>query len=397
MPYFKWKGITLEGILEKDCSRSGSRALLEQELLQRDIALLAVQQINHWSFFNPIKYEHKITFFRHLALLLDAGIFLDQALSLVRLHITHKPFGELIEDTQQYVAQGLSLSYGLAQYPAVFDLIHFTLVQAGHDSGNLSKALLMLADHLQAREEFYKKLRSAALLPSITFLFFLGVSITILTMIVPSFVSMFNTLNRPLPTSTQWLISLSSLLTQKGMIVLGVLVFFVFMLRKMYEHTKIKLFVDSLFMRLPVLGQLSQKIVIMYWLQSLGLLLQHGVHIVTALNSITPCVSNEALKNQLHSFAQQIDKGNSLNATAQSMPSLFTPELCAIIAVGEESGKLGIMFLKAADVYKKNIERTLLYISTIFQPALMIILGLLIVGLIISVYVPIFDMSYAIA
>lgn len=397
VPYFKWEGISLLGTIQRGCSRVGSKLLLEQELLQQDIALLWTEQINHWSIFNPITNNHKITFFRHLSVLLDAGIFLDQALPLVRLHIAHKPFGELIEDIQLYVSQGLTLSHGLSQYSTVFDSINLALVQAGYDSGNLSKSLSMVADNLQAREEFYKKLRSAALLPSITLLFFLAISITILTVIVPSFASMVGTLNGSLPKSTQWLLFCSSVLTQRSILVLiGLLILCGVALRKIYKNLYVKSCIDAWIMRMPFWGRLLQEMSIMYWLQSLGLLVQHGVHIVVALNTITPHISNEALKNRLHDVSKHIDKGNSLSAAAKTMPHIFTPELCAIISVGEESGKLGTMLLKAADVYKKRIEQKLLYVSTIFQPVLMIILGLLIVGLIVSVYIPIFTMSYAV-
>ena len=123
MPYFKWKGIDLSGTVKKGTVRAASAQLLDQQLLQNDIALLTVRQINHWSVFNPITPSLKGAFFRQLSLLLDSGIFLDQGLSLVQQQIIHKPFREIIDDIQIDVAHGLSLSDALAKYPAVFDSI----------------------------------------------------------------------------------------------------------------------------------------------------------------------------------------------------------------------------------------------------------------------------------
>jgi len=269
VPYFKWRGIDLSGTVQKGTSRAASAQLLDQQLLHNDIALLSVQQLNNWSMFNPITVAQKVSFFRQLSMLLDSGIFLNEALELTKQQIIHKPFKEIVDDIQSDVANGLSLTDSLAKYPMVFNSITIALVQAGQQTGQLSQSLAMLADHMQAVDEFYKKLRGAALVPTITFLFFLVIAVSIIAFIVPSFASMFNSMGQPLPTSTQWLLWFGSCLSIQGLFfAVGAIGLVGLLIKKLKTYPIYKRSFDALLLKIPVVGALIGQTFVLYFLQS---------------------------------------------------------------------------------------------------------------------------------
>jgi type IV pilus assembly protein PilC len=155
--------------------------------------------------------------------------------------------------------------------------------------------------------------------------------------------------------------------------------------------------IDTLVLKVPVIGPLITQTFVLNFLQSLALLTQNGVHLVTALHTVCGNMHNKAIKKQFDQLITKIDAGHSLTNAVKKYPGYFEQDVIAIITVGEQSGKLGLMMAKAAQVCREKINRKLFYITTVFQPLLMIILGLLIVALIVAVYVPIFNISYAVA
>ncbi|MEX0939960.1 MAG: type II secretion system F family protein [Candidatus Babeliales bacterium] len=398
MPYFKWRGINLKGKIVKGIVRTSSVQELDQQLFENEVALLGHKQIEMSSVLRPITATMKAHSFKHMALLLESGVFLDHALEIICAHNNHRAFKEILEDIHYDVSRGLTMADACAKFPTIFDSITLSLLQTGQHAGKLPSALSMLADHIESVAAFYKKLRSAAFLPGITFLFFIAISIIILIFIVPSFASMFSNVGQPLPATTSWLLWMSSLLTHNTLLFLLLFIVFSFVgLRTIYYHTKVKAFCDVFVLRLPMIGNVLQQTTVMYCLRSVGILIQNGVSIVPAFQAIIPCIHNNYIKNEMMSIVDQLDKGYSLTQACKGTKSIFFDEIFALIHIGEESGTLGIVLNKAADVYKDRIHRTLFFLTTVFQPLLMIVLGMLILGLIVTVYMPILNLSYTIA
>lgn len=390
-------GIDLAGSIKKGVMRSSSAIDLETALLNDDIAPLSIKQKKTVSVFKPIRTTLKVNTFRQLATLIDAGIYLDHALSVIYEQTTHIIFKKVLEDCNKDVNHGLSLYAALQKYPDVFDHISLQLIQAGEHGSNLAKALSMLADYHERKEEFQKKLRSAAFLPCITLIFFLIISIVILVAIVPMFSSMFNSLGKEMPSSIKRMQAISSFFTFKNLILSTAFLFgFITFLKRLILKSGLKHAFDKIIFKIPIFGNVLLESKITYFLQSSGLLLHGGVPIVRALEIATNNVSNSFLQSIFFIIQQEINQGKNLSAIMVDYPKLFKPDVIALIRVGEESAKLNIMIDKAAQVYRARVGRKLHFLTTIFQPMLMIFLGFMIMALILSVYIPIFDLSYAV-
>lgn len=390
-------GIDLEGRLHKGCTQHSSLHTLAQELFSQDIALLHGYQKKTASFYNPIKTSLKVQFFRHLATLVDAGVYVDQALIIVHDNISHKDFKHVVKDCIDDVAQGIPLHEGLQKYSDVFDGITIQLVQAGQFGSNLAKALTLLANYQENKALFKKQLRSAAFLPLMTLLFFLVICAVIFVVIVPLFTTMFSSLGKDLPASTQRLQTISSFLTGWQIIAaLGVFIGVVLIIKKFLQRPALKQKYDFCMVKIPFIGSLLFESKLTYFFESAALLLQGGVPVVQAFEYAQEMVDNNYMQSKIHTVIKHVDAGKSLSTVMHDMPYFFLQESRALVALGEESGNLDSMLIKVAEVYRERVKRKLHIITTVLQPCLMIVLGLLITALIVTVYIPIFDLSYAI-
>lgn len=395
MPYFKWKGIDLTGCTQRGTMRARSEHHVYRALLNNDIALLR-SSIKHKR--RILNASSKADFFRQLALLIDSGVFLDQALLLLQEQVKKNRAHEMFDDIIADVHEGHSLSEACKKYPYEFDSLTIQMMQAGHESGSLGRSLQMLADYSEMREQFYKKLRSAALLPTITLIFFFIIGAAIIIFIVPAFASMFASLGHDLPTTTRWMMTLHSILT--GWMIVGIIMVLILAIigfRKLYHYIRAKRIIDAYILRIPFIGTLVRETTITYFFQSVALLIQGGIRVVPALRTVRSLLGNEYIKEHLIVVEREVDKGYSLSTVMKNSKNLFVSDAVALIRVGEESGQLGLMLARSAALYQERINRILFFMSTVFQPILMIILGLLIMGLIFAVYIPIFNLSYVVA
>lgn len=397
MPYFKWRTINLHGKLHKGFGRFLSLQDLERYMLNKDCAILDAHQVDHWSLLRPISDKDKDEFFRHVALLLQSGVFLDQALTLVQKQISNKKLAEIIEDLSLAVTRGYSFADALRLYPTLFDSITLTLVHAGEQTGKLSIVLTLLADHHEIINQFFKKLRNAGLMPLITLAFFCLIGGILIMFVVPSFTVMFNSVNKQLPTSTRALIWLSKQLTKEKLAVAVMLVALAYvLLRRAYRASSVNVRIDALVFSVPLLGTIIKQMITMYCLQALSILLMHGVPLLQALQALSLCIKNHFIKQQLESIIFHINNGFSLSY-AFNQTQFATEQVAALVAIGQESATLAPALARGAEFYQQNIQRQLTVITLIVQPLLMILLGLLIVGLIISIYLPILELSNAIS
>jgi type II secretory pathway component PulF len=397
MPSYYWKGIDLTGCIQKGVAHASSIPALHNFLMQQDIALLQASQKKTTSIFRPIRTNLKVQLFRQLATLLDAGVYLDDALSIIHEQTRHTAFKKVLQDCAADVVNGLPLYSALEKYADVFDPITIQLIAAGQQGSNLAQAFSLLADYHERRDQFRKQLRSAAFLPCITLLFFAVVCVVIFVAIVPMFTAMFFSLGQELPESTKRLQAISNMLTFKGLLGFGFLSFVTFfVIKKIIFKTNMGGIFDSSIFKVPLFGRLLLESKITYFLQACSLLMHGGVPIVIALENARINVTNTYLHKIFKTIQTEVDKGKSLSSVMHNYPALFSSDIIALIRVGEESATLNAMIDKAVHVYRANVGRKLHVLTTVFQPLLMIFLGFMIMALILSVYIPIFDLSYAI-
>lgn len=395
MPYYIWQGVNIFGDVKRGKNFARSYGDLDKILFARNIAMISCKQSRISSLFNRISTDDKINFFRQLSVLLDAGVRLPDALMILCDQMNNIKFKQIIFQIESDILQGLSFSKSLAKYPKTFDQMIVQIVKVGQESGNLAVSLLQLSDYLDERQAFYKKLKSASALPLITLGFFIVVTYSIFAFVVPKFADLFASMGKDLPPLTKTILKISLFLRSNIFILMFLFfVFIIFIIQKYLKIPAIKKTSDIVTINLPLFGEIFMQSFLVYFLRSISILLKGGVRLVPAIAISKDSIKNGFIKSQVHKLERDVFAGSSLS---QSMidygGKLFPQDLIAIIKVGEETARLEIMLEKAAQMYQQKINRSILFFTTIFQPLLMIILGLLITLLIFAIYVPIFGLA----
>lgn len=292
----------------------------------------------------------------------------------------------------------MPLHQALSYYPALFDSVMIHMVNAGQEAGALTLSLQILAQHLETKQNFYKKIRAAALLPVLSFFFFISIALVIFIVIMPLFIPIFESMQQEVPTLTQWLMQVSEFLRSFKVVAwTGALGSLLWLGYVVMGKKKRKQIIDKLALQVPGI-----RIITVYSatfsFRSVATLLSGGVQLVPALHISKQAVNNAILREQLDDIKEAVAAGNSLQQALVLHPGPFSrPDIEAMVTVAEESGQLASMLATIADDQHERLERTLSLYSMLVQPCLMIILGVLIALLIVAVYIPILSLSYAIS
>lgn len=394
MPYFMWRGVDIKGRMQKGKLFARSEKELDSLLLTREIALLR-HKIAHTRFARSITQEIKIHFFRQLASLMRAGLLVHDALLVLSPQISNPRFQHIIATIADHVMQGKQLSEQLKQYPTLFDTVTIEMIQVGQESGTLAVSADIVADHLQSKHQLNKQLRAGALMPGITFLFFFMVLFVIFVAVIPIFADLFASTGKHLPKMTQVMLSISSFLRSiYALVAIGIAIVF-FLGIKWFAHHNKKI-VDGFILQLPFFGRLTRKKSLVYFTQSLSLLLKGGMQLVPALAVAQKTVNNSILRDSLVQIEHDVTAGSSLSDACARQQEWFGQETVAMVSVGQESGQLGEMLHKVAFLHEERVKEALLFVTKVIQPLLMVFLGLLVTALLFSVYVPIFTLSQVI-
>jgi len=398
VPYFKWQGVDLRGCMRRGTLFARSQDHLDGILLKRDIALINARQAKPLISL-PVTLSLKIHFFRRLAALLRAGVLLPQALSVLAESMEHVQFQEIINDMEKKIKGGFQLHNALESYPSLFAPVMIHMISVGQEAGALALSLQILSDHLEAQQHFYKKIRSVTMLPAVSFLFFIGIALIIFIGIMPLFLPLFETMQQEMPTATRWLMNISMFLGSWKAIFYGTGLGFLFWLcYRIMGKMRRKKMIDRLVVTIPGIRHIVMLSGAFSFFNSVAMLLKGGMQLVPALRISKKAVSNHILQKQLEEIERAAASGTSLSQALSQNAGLFSrPDIEAMIAVGQESGTLAGMLSTIAHDYQERLERLLNIYSTLLQPVLMIVLGLLIALLIIAVYMPILSLSYAVA
>ena len=395
MPYYGWHGVNLFGDEKKGKIFARSEKDLDTMLFDQNIALMSCYKAKIWSFGGGISADDKIHFFRQMAILIDAGVRVPQALQIVGGQSDNLLLKQVLFCVESDIQEGLSFSKALEKHNKIFDNLMVKLVQVGQEAGNMSSSLFKLSDYLEKRRIFYKKLRSAATLPLITLAFFGLITMTIFVFIVPRFADVYKSLNKDIPPITKTILNVSKFLRSNIFFVFLAFAFlFILLIRKYIKNDSRKKFFERFFINFPLTGPVIKNNFLVHFLSSTSMLLESGMRLLPAIGISKLSSKNSLLKSQIDILESEVYSGSLLSESMLDYPGkLFTQDLIAMIKVGEETGQLGLMLKKAADIYQEKVNRSIVFFTTIFQPLLMIILGLLITLLIFAIYVPVLSLS----
>jgi len=334
-----------------------------------------------------------ITFFtRQLADLLESGLTLMRALDVLREQTENPRLQEILADLASHVRDGRSFSDALAIYPKVFSPLYVSMVRSGEVGGMLGGVLARLADFAEKEEELHAKVRSALAYPTLILLVGIGTIAVLLIFVIPKLVSLFQEVGQILPLPTRILIELSQWSASYWWLVLSIAVFGVFLVRRGGFSHGTRSAIDRIKLHLPIWGSLIKRVEIARFARSLATLLSHGVPILQAMHVVVQATGNELLKGELQQIGEQL-KGGATLSQGMRRGRIFPLLVTHMVAVGEEAGSLDRSLFKIADTYEREADRAMKLMTSLVEPAMILIMGSLVGFIVISMLLPIFQID----
>ena len=396
---YSWRGIDRQGKVVTGYASSDQREDVAQQLRQQRIRATRIQRQLAWpAWLNDATKERlsarDITAFtRQLATLLHAGVPLLQALEILRRGENKKALQTTIQALHQDIEAGLALNHALRQHVA-FDVFYCNLVAAGELAGMLDTMLERLAHHLEKSEHLRATVRSALVYPIAVLCIAAAVLALILLFVVPAFQNIFASFDAELPWLTQGVIALSEGVQSYGIwLALVALISTLALKRAVGQRTHWQRYVHSLVLRLPIVGTLTQQACTARWTRTLATLFAAGVPLTEALEAIQDVTGNLLFQAATQDIQIQLVQGHALSSALENTQGLFPSMVVQMCAIGEESGALDHMLQKTAEHYEREVDSTVARLSTLLEPFIMVVLGVLIGGLVMALYLPIFQLG----
>jgi type IV pilus assembly protein PilC len=340
-----------------------------------------------------IKPKDIAIFTRQLATMMKAGVPLLQAFDIVGRGNANASVTKLLNDIRMDVETGTSLSAGFRKYPMYFDSLYCNLVEAGEAAGILESLLDRLATYMEKTEAIKSKIKSALMYPVAVMVVAFVVVTVIMIFVIPAFKEVFTSFGADLPAPTLFVIAMSEFFVSYWWLIFGTLGGgFYFFMQAWKRSEKVQIFMDRLMLKLPLFGDLVYKSVIARWTRTLSTMFAAGVPLVEALDSVGGASGNAVYEMATQKIQQEVSTGTSLTA-AMSNANVFPSMVLQMCAIGEESGSIDHMLGKAADFYESEVDDMVAGLSSLMEPMIIVFLGSLIGGIVVSMYLPIFKLG----
>ena len=337
---------------------------------------------------------NEITLFtQQLALLLKAGVPIRRCFTILAHSIKKPAFRQVILDINNDIYLGDSLAKALQNHPRLFNVIFCNMVEAGETSGTLIQILGRLAKYQQQDQSIKKRIRKALTYPFIVLIVALAVSAIMLAQVIPNFAKTYSKLSGELPYITQFVMDLSENFIQASPLILTSLLALIVIGKLMLRRSqKAVFFIDRLLIRLPLIGSLLRKIILGRFVSTLATTISAGLPMVTALKSSASSVNNRCYQTAILHIIEDVTSGLSLQR-ALGKQAIFPITLKQMVNVGEESGSLVSILEKAGQIFEQEVELALDTIIPLIEPVMMLILGILVGGLLVAMYLPVFQLG----
>lgn len=395
---YTWEGIDKQGKKTKGEMEAASIALVNTSLRRQGINPLKVQRRRGELFKTKQKIKPKdiAVFTRQLATMLQSGIPIAQAFDIVGKGHENPSVQQLINSIKQDVESGTSLTIALGKHPLYFDALYCNLVAAGEQAGILDGILEKLATYKEKIEAIKSKIKSALFYPTAVIVVAFIITAVLLIFVIPQFESLFKGFGADLPALTKMVVNLSRIFQDWWWAIIGSIVGTVFAASYMYkrsptaQHT-----MDRLLLRAPVIGVIIKKATIARFTRTLATMFAAGVPLVEALDSVAGATGNRLYYEGTLAIKNDISTGMQLQA-AMNTTGLFPNMVIQMVAIGEESGELDKMLNKVSDFYEGEVDDAVAALSSLLEPIIMAFLGVVIGGLVIAMYLPIFKLAGAV-
>jgi len=394
MRKYSYTGKNLSGIQFDGIARAKDTEDLESKLAEKDIILekcspkssLFFSVLSGWT-----KKSEITRLTRQMAVLISSGISVLDAVESIREQIDDKQLGNAYDIIIQSIQSGERLHQAFGQFPEYFDSLYLSLLESGELSGTLDVSLERIASYRERSESVSKKIKTAMAYPSLVLLVSFGVIFVLIAYIIPIFSSMYAGFGLELPDLTLKIVSLSEFIKNFfGYLVIGFLILALLLLL-ISRTDKFKVFLGAVLLKLPIIKNLAIKLATARFGRTLGTLLLSGLQLIDAISVARKTVGNKYIERKLEIMPDSLAQGQSLAKTLADA-KVFPKTVIRMTAAGESTGRLGEMFSKSADFYESEIDNEITAMTSIIEPVIIIVLGVIIAFILIAMYLPLFDL-----
>ena len=386
-------GKLVSGTLEAD-----TQAAVSSKLRQMGFAPIVIEEQKTtlgkteiklpWS--GKVKPKDIAVFSRQFATMINSGLSLLRALNILAEQTENPTLAKTIADVRTDVEKGISLSAALGKHPKVFKRLYVAMIRAGEIGGVLDSVLLRLAENLEKDVALKQKIKSAMTYPTVVFCLVIMIMIGMLIFVVPTFKNLYRDLGGSLPLPTKVLISLSDRAKQFWYILAALMIGSWVGLRRWVNTEKGRGTWDAMKLRVPVFGQLVHKSALSRFSRTLSVLMRSGVPILQSLEIVRETVNNTVVSNAVQDVASSVKEGESI-AKPLERHDIFPPMVVQMISVGEETGALDTMLAKISDFYDQEVEATVEALTSLIEPVLIAVMGVVVGGMVVALYMPMFN------
>ena len=406
MPVFEYsaldrKGKSVSGIIDADGTAAARQKLRSMGKFPTNIKevkesghkkAVSSKDLSLSTLFGRVKPAEVTIMTRQMATLVGAGFPLVSAIDTLVPQTKNQSFKKIIAQIKDSVVAGSSFAAALEPYPSIFSSLYTSMVKAGESSGTLEIVLERLADITEKAQALKSRIQAAMVYPILMALVAVGVVFLLLTFVVPNITSIFDDLEKALPTPTVFLIGTSDFFKAYWLVFVigGVLIFFG--IRSIRKTEKGRYRTDNILLKLPLFGTLLSKLAIARFSRTLGSLLDNGVSMLQALKIVENIVGNVVIAEIIQNAAGEVEKGQGLGKTLEKS-DILPPIAVKMIEVGEQSGNLEEMLAKIADVFESEVEQNIMSMTSLLEPIMILIMGVVVGFIILSIMLPIMEMN----
>jgi len=389
---FEWEGKDRHGKIVRGELRAGGQAQVQATLRRQGIVTTKIKK-RRMRAGKRIKPRDIAIFTRQLATMMKAGVPLLQSFDIVGRGNPNPSVAKLLNDIRADVETGTSLSSAFRKFPLYFNNLYCNLVEAGEAAGILESILDRLATYMEKTEAIKSKIKSALMYPiAVVVVAFVVVSV-IMIFVIPAFKEVFSNFGADLPAPTLFTIAISEFFVANWWWMFPLIFAAIFFFMQAWRRNeKVQMFMDRLLLKMPIFGPIIEKSVVARWTRTLSTMFAAGVPLVESLDSVGGASGNALYAQATQKIQQEVSTGTSLT-TAMANANLFPSIVLQMAAIGEESGSLDHMLGKAADFYEAEVDEAVAGLSSLMEPIIIVVLGVIIGGIVVSMYLPIFQLG----
>ena len=389
---FEWEGKDKNGKIVRGEMRAGGEAVVSASLRRQGILISKIRK-RRMSGGRAIKQKDIAVFTRQLSTMMRAGVPLIQAFDIVARGSTNPKMTRLLTDIRSDVETGTSLSSAFRKHPLYFDALYCNLVEAGEAGGILETLLDRLAIYQEKTMAIKNKIKSALIYPIAVLVVAFVVLAVIMIFVIPAFEDVFKSFGADLPAPTLIVIAMSKFFVNYWYLIFGILGGGIYFFMQSWRRSiKMQKAMDRLLLKVPVFGELVNKSSVARWTRTLSTMFAAGVPLVEALDSVGGASGNAVFQEATEQIQKDVSTGSALTTSMQTT-GVFPTMVIQMCAIGEESGSLDAMLGKAAEFYEDEVDEAVKGLSSLMEPFIIVILGVLIGGIVVSMYLPIFKLG----